>query len=80
MVVVVIGVVRFNPYKIHGIGAPCHFSVHSADRTPAAAILNKKCLLRIGTVSVRNSLTVSVTTKQMFTLSNFSVTEFFREI
>ena len=80
VVVVVIGVVRFNPYKIHGIGAPCRFSVHSADRTPAAAILNKKCLLRIGTVSVRNSLTVSVTTKQMFTLSNFSVTEFFREI
>ena len=80
MVVVVIGVVRFNPYKIHGIGALCRFSVHSADRTPAAAILNKKCLLRIGTVSVRNSLTVSVTTKQMFTLSNFGITEFFREI
>jgi hypothetical protein len=80
MVVVVIGVVRFNPYKIHGIGAPCRFSVHSADRTPAAAILNKKCLLRTGTVSVRNSLTVSVTTEQMFTLSNFSITEFFGEI
>ena len=59
VVVVVIGVVRFNPYKIHGIGAPCRFSVHSADRTPAAAILNKKCLLRTGTVSVNEEVAVS---------------------
>ena len=54
-----IGLIRFNPYKIHGIGAPCRFSVHSADRTPAAAILNKKCLLRTGTVSVNKEVAVS---------------------
>ena len=59
MVVVVIGVVRFNPYKIHGIGALCRFSVHSADRTPAAAVLNKKCLLRTGTVSVNEEVAFS---------------------
>jgi hypothetical protein len=80
MVVVVIGVVRFNPYKIVDFGCRAKNVCHLVDRTPAAAILNKKCLLRTGTVSVRNSLTVSVTTEQMFTLSNFSITEFFGEI
>ena len=37
---------------IHGIGALCGFSGHLADRPRAAAILNKKCILRIGTVSI----------------------------
>ena len=39
---------------IHGIGALCGFSGHLADRPRAAAILNKKCILRIGTVTIKN--------------------------
>jgi len=39
---------------IHGIGALCGNGGHLADRPRAAAILNKKCILRIGTVTIKN--------------------------
>ena len=44
---------------IHGIGALCQFGGHLADRPRAAAILNKKCILRIGTVSVNEGIAFS---------------------
>jgi len=45
--------------KIVDFGRRAKIVCHLGDRTRAAAILNKKCLLRIGTVSVNEAVAVS---------------------
>ena len=45
---------------IHDLGRCAYFVCHLADRTRAAAVLNKKCILRIGTVSVNEGVAFSL--------------------
>jgi len=45
-------------YTIHDFDPCAYFVCRLCDRPPAAAVLNKKCILRTGTVSVINPLKV----------------------
>ena len=44
----------FHVYTIHDFGLRAHFVCRLSDRPPAAAVLNKKCILRTGTVCISN--------------------------